>query len=254
MKQTAADPLTLDIRLVDTGQSLLAEDEERLLATLSPDERARHARFRKPEDQKRYLLCRSLLREVLAEALGCEPEEVGFTSNAWGKPGLAETLGSDIQFNLSHAPGLGVAVFTHGAEVGVDVEDTRRTVDQEGIAGRYFSDTEKKWLATLTPVQRHEAFFSLWTLKEAMGKAMGKGLAHTLDAARFRVEEGKITASLHDPQAGSAEHWRFLRFSSGEHHQLAVALRSASPLELVCQAWYPDREGGLARIDYIAGS
>ena len=65
-------------------------------------------------------------------------------------------------------------------EVGVDVEAIRATADVGGIAARFFSQAERRALASLPRGQRAEASFQCWTCKEAYGKGVGAGLSFPL--------------------------------------------------------------------------
>jgi hypothetical protein len=80
-------------------------------------------------------------------------------------------------------PGLAVSVSytrqvvavaaAYGGPVGVDLEEIRER-DVAGLAGRWFAPRELEWMGR----QGDElvAFLQLWTAKEAVGKALGRGL------------------------------------------------------------------------------
>jgi phosphopantetheine--protein transferase-like protein len=57
--------------------------------------------------------------------------------------------------------------------VGVDVE-SRREFEIDGMARRWFDPAEVNWL--YRQGDQLEAFLQLWTAKEAVGKALGRGL------------------------------------------------------------------------------
>ena len=44
--------------------------------------------------------------------------------------------------------------------------------------------------------ERDMLFFTLWTLKEAYIKAIGKGLSYPVNEAEFFIEDGKITSNI----------------------------------------------------------
>src|SRR5688572_13150682 len=60
-----------------------------LAAVLTPDERARAARFGRAEDRARAVVSRAMLRSVLAGCLGATAGEIHLVSGARGKPALA---------------------------------------------------------------------------------------------------------------------------------------------------------------------
>ena len=118
---------------------------------------------------------RRLKAEVLGRALGCAPAEVKFRYGAHGKPGLA---GSDLRFNISHSGALAVIALAR-VEVGVDVE-LPRPRRSDAIARRFYTPGEiERLFAHADPERRADAFFRLWTCKEAFLKATGEGLSRS---------------------------------------------------------------------------
>ena len=57
-------------------------------ATLSAEERQRAARFHFDADRDRYIVAHASLRDILARYLQCEPSELKFSTNEYGKPSL----------------------------------------------------------------------------------------------------------------------------------------------------------------------
>ena len=96
-----------------------------------------------------------------------------------GKPVLAEPADTGIHFSVSHTGNLFACVIA-GGEVGLDIQETRRT-NADRLARRYFTNEENRWLAQsgLT-TDDTSAFFRLWTRKEAYAKYTGRGLASVL--------------------------------------------------------------------------
>ena len=76
---------------------------------------------------------------------------------------------------------------THGADVGVDVEWIDRDVNRADIASRFFAPQEAAHLMALDEETRRGRFFELWTLKEALVKALGIGMAASLHQLAFTV-------------------------------------------------------------------
>jgi 4'-phosphopantetheinyl transferase len=159
------------------------EDREELL---SPDEHVRAQRLRFPRDRRRFVTARAVLRRVLARYLDTAPAELRFAYGAFGKPSLVHPpAGADLQFNLSHSGALAVYAVTRGRPVGIDVEQVRELDDLGLIAGRFFSAAEAGMLEELSPAERAEEFFRLWTQREALGKARGVDLDEALRSPTF---------------------------------------------------------------------
>jgi 4'-phosphopantetheinyl transferase len=145
-------------------------DAPGLVALLDAYERGRLDRFRRPADRARYLGAHALTRLALAGTVGTPAATLVFDrachcGEQHGKPVLPGGPG----FSLTHAGDLvGVAVHPDGA-VGLDVEQVRELTDLAAMADHVCSPQES---APDAP-----AFFTLWTRKEALLKAVGTGLA-----------------------------------------------------------------------------
>lgn len=86
-----------------------------------------------------------------------------------GKPYFKEL---PLQFSVSHTDNLWVCLMSEGADpVGVDIQKIKDT-RQQRVAERYFTDDEKICLMEAGS----EAFFEIWTRKEAYAKYTGRGL------------------------------------------------------------------------------
>lgn len=199
----------IDILLCEVqGEELLRESVQSA-GWLSVAEEERLARFTRPEAAHLFLSGRILLRRALSERLGCAPQEVRLAENAWGKPALDPAHRSDWQFNLSHSHGWLALALSRAGAIGVDIEYTARRNPLGKLAARYFSRREQAWLAEVDGPAARERFFDIWTLKEGYIKAMGQGLAVTLEGFSFLEKKGRLV-HVHDsgpaPQ-GSVQAW-----------------------------------------------
>ena len=145
---------------------------------LSEDELQRAARFVDAEARARFTLRRSFLRQVISRYAGVAPEALTFAYGEMGKPSLSG-ITTPIEFNQSDS-GLWTVVAVCDAPVGVDIEAVRPGVDRETVAGEVFTDRERVELAARPEAERLQAFFNGWTRKEAVIKALGTGLAYSL--------------------------------------------------------------------------
>jgi 4'-phosphopantetheinyl transferase len=145
------------------------------LPLLSDDEHQRAQRFRRPEDRSRYCIAHATLRSALAKRLGGDARQLRFTEGAAGKPRLA---GHDapVHFSVSYTTGM-IAIALSARSVGVDVEVARDDVDIDGIARRFLAADEQARLARERGEQWRVRFYALWTRKEALAKACGRGFA-----------------------------------------------------------------------------
>lgn len=112
-------------------------------------------------------------------------QQVGFTYGENGKPYLQTEQGErlPLMFNLSHS-GMYVAAVFGTEDVGVDVELVR--TGKQKIAQRFFAEDEKNYLEKCWT---DEAFTGIWTRKEAYIKAVGTGIAMSLDSFSTMEEQ-----------------------------------------------------------------
>jgi 4'-phosphopantetheinyl transferase len=176
------------------------------LDLLDAGERARAARFVRPEDADRYVRAHGALRRLLGEALGTDPAALGFSAEPSGKPRLDG--GGDLRFNLSHSGGFALIGLARGVELGVDVEVERPFAVAE-IAPLALAPDELEALAALPQARARTAFFDLWARKEALLKAEGSGLS--ADPSGFSL--GLETAAQVVVRAG--RRWRVQRLDTG---------------------------------------
>lgn len=213
-----------DVRLWFQDTAAFGPDATRAAAAvLSADEGSRAARFHFERDRRDYVAAHALVRRALARCDGRPPESLLFGAGEHGKPFLlaADGTASRWEFSLSHADGM-VACAVAERAVGVDVERLDRVPDVDALATSVCSSAELERLAALDPARRRERFIVLWTLKEALVKAMGVGLSFPTDQIGFEVRpDGAIAL-----EATTGPHeWAFALLCPGPSHRLAVAVR-----------------------------
>jgi 4'-phosphopantetheinyl transferase len=202
-------------------------------AWLSPGERERAARHRRPGDGGRYLATRVLVRGVLSGLVDQAPGALDFVETAHGRPSLLPPGLHGIDFNTSRSTSWVVLAVHRGAACGIDVEDLSRANDITAVARR-FAPSERDLLDRTPEADRRRTFFALWTLKEAFFKALGTGLTVPLRSAAFTLEPGQPARARLEP--GIAEDpasWSFLQLAPDPRHLVAVAVRRGGPPALV---------------------
>lgn len=186
-----------DVHVWYSSLDLPAPSLQRFEATLDAGERERAKRFCFERERARFVAGRGLLRSILGYYAGVEPSGLDFYYSSHGKPSLTERFGGHkIQFNLAHSSGRAIYAVALDREIGVDLERVVPIVEAGQIANRFFSDREKAALHSLAESEKGEAFFKIWTAKEAYLKACGKGLAYPLDKIDVSLEEEESRRSL----------------------------------------------------------
>ena len=138
---------------------------------LPAEAQARAARFTDPRARARAGASEWFKACWLPRELGLE--RVEWKTGAHGKPRRARAA-SEWGFNLSHAGDYVVAALAKGSAIGVDLESMARKTDMAALGERVFSESERE----LVRAGGRDAFFALWSQKEALLKAMGCGWAN----------------------------------------------------------------------------
>ena len=177
---------------------------------------------------ERYVVAHGRLRQLLAPLAGIAATAIEFTAGTDGKPALAGTAAaSGLHFNLSHSGTLGLVGWSWRREIGVDVEIWRGMRDEEALVRRYFSAHEIAAWEALPAGQRHEAFFNLWTRKEAYVKALGRGLGLPLHSFDVTHGNGAAARLLRvSALAADARPWSLAAPAAGAAASLAVVLQA----------------------------
>ena len=150
-------------------------------ARLPAEAQARAARFTDPAARARAGASEWLKTCWLPRELGLD--RVEWKTGMHGKPRPARAA-AGWGFNLSHAGDYVVAALAKGVAIGVDLESLARKTDMEALGERVFSESERElvragWL---------DAFFALWSQKEALLKALGCGWANGGVARRTQLQ------------------------------------------------------------------
>jgi len=133
------------------------------------DIKERIRRYRKEENKYQLLIGRLLLKEGMRE-LGFKDfdlQDLHYNEHncpLW-KP--------SINFNIAHSGNIVTCAFSKTTAVGLDVEKIRKInlTDFDYILNDLDQQNIKK------APNAYQAFFKIWTIKEAVTKAIGKGLA-----------------------------------------------------------------------------
>lgn len=173
-------------------------------AWLDAAERSRSDRFQHAPARGHFVLCRAALRALLCEHLCCGNEQLSFRTADGGKPfALVDGRPVRVAFNVSHSGQHGLIALAPTGRVGVDVEEYLQHRKLDELIEAVFGPNERAELAATSGDVRLRLFFRLWTLKEAVTKALGTGLS--LDVSEFEIpaaiRTGATEGVLRIPQA-----------------------------------------------------
>jgi len=168
---------------------------------------------------------RAPLLALLASYLGVTPDAVQLVAGEYGRPALDPRHGGALDFNWSHSGEQALVAVARGIVPGIDLELRRTRARALEIARRFFTMEEAAWLGTLDGDLRQAAFLELWTAREAVLKALGRGLAFGLDRLAFRSDAGRLALQRLDGDDPAA--WQLQRLDLGADAFAALAWRGA---------------------------
>lgn len=209
---------------------------------LNDAEKQQEPRFYFARDRRRYLVTRALVRTVLSRYIPIHPRDWTFSTNAYGRPDIANELPEDarLSFNISHTHSLIVLGVTRGRALGVDVENFHEREALLDIADRFFAPQEVEVLTAMPPHQQQYRFFEYWTFKESYIKARGMGLSLPLDKFSFHYrDDHAVEIAIHPDLADDATRWQFWQFRPTPKYLVAICAErvgAQSPTVVVRQA------------------
>lgn len=155
---------------------------------------------------------------ALADYLDCSPIEITLSKTPSERP---ICISHAVDFNISHSgEWLGMAISKD--TVGVDIEHIKPQRNIRAIAQRYFSPQEYDDLCLCDDFR--QAFYQLWTLKEATVKYTGEGIARGLNQHIFQYDHGCWHYTQQDKY--------FYQYQLGEY-AIAVVSTVESNIEVV---------------------
>jgi 4'-phosphopantetheinyl transferase len=210
-----------------------------LECVLSETEKTAASRFYFERHRLSYIFSHAALRSILSGYLDRSPGELQFGQNSFGKPHLKGMGLETLNFNMSHSGDVVVVGVTRGRVVGIDVEMIRPMKEFASIARLNFTPQECAFIENSPAGIQQQAFFKSWARKEAVIKAVGKGLSmplNTFDASILPGEQGRrLTLPADAPEI---ESWWLKDLSVPDGYVGAVVVeRAIAALEY--RTWDP---------------
>ncbi len=200
-----------------------------LAQLLSSDEQQQAQRFQFDRHRKMYIVSHGLLRVLLSRYTDSHPEEIDFSYGHKGKPFLKEkTRSQAIFFSLSHTTELVLYAFAKCRWLGVDVEYMRTAASVDGIAKRYFYPNENRMLSRFAVEQRKEAFYKLWTCKEAYLKATGEGLAGLEQVEILQTNDRHVSIKWHGLTDHAHGTWFLCQMEPQPYYSGALVIKGSN--------------------------
>lgn len=186
-----------------------------LLNFLSPQEVLRAQRYHQLRDSNRFIICRSFLKILIAKQKNIEVSQVYFEKSNSHKPYFP--LDKTLFFNVSHSGDFAIIAIGN-CELGIDIEKIDPQFNYSEIIPIVYGITEID--AIQSSEDSRSMFYKFWTRKEAIVKAIGKGIDE--DLIKIPVTDGfhNISSAL----VCNFKNVSVISFKVNENHIGALAL------------------------------
>lgn len=189
-------------------------DHEPPIALTEADQ-ARLAAMTLAQRRRQFVAGRQLLAEAGVSALVVDEQ---------GKP----HGGAGQPLSLSHSRQFVAAVVGSGEQrLGLDIEEPRPRRTLDALLARTLKVEASRWQQAEEDA-RTRLFYAGWTLREALAKADGRGLAWSLGAVAIRgdwQDSGALALTVSAPQPGAGAVWQL-----GDRCYLALVMLGDGPL------------------------
>lgn len=191
---------------------------------LDAHEVRRAQRFADPVQGSRWQAVHVALREILGASLGVAPEAVPFEHDADGRTTLRTERAS--RFSLSHTADLALIAVGEAEALGVDLEQTRPVPGLTDVLHDVFTLGERQSIVELPADEAQLAFLRGWTRKEAVVKALGRGI-ETMGKVEVTLDATPRLVTL-DVAGEPVEHWSLADLHLTAPFVGALAVRAPS--------------------------
>jgi phosphopantetheinyl transferase len=175
---------------VFVAASCRCADADARLLQLSVADRTRVAAMRSEKRRSEFVSGRLLLRQRLMHTYGTQADCWHMRIAENGRPYLEAELHAQLQteavalpppcISLSHSRGWVACAVGDVATLGVDIEAPRSRKNLSILAGEVFHPQELDEFSLLDDDAKITFFYAKWVMKEALGKALGCGVAYPM--------------------------------------------------------------------------
>jgi 4'-phosphopantetheinyl transferase len=236
MRTRGADRARLCVGEIHVWTARLVNDRRltaALLPLLNQEEQARAAQFSFRHDRMRFIQAHGRVRQILSDYAIAGAASLTFARGRNGKPSLVpQRNGPTLQFSVSHSNDCCMVAVRLDQPIGIDVERLRDLPRAIDIAQTYFAPAERRALNGLRGTAQRDAFFALWTYKEAAVKALGIGLAANLARLEFDLDApGRPRLAAWDGDQAVVQRWSVRRLAAAPGY--AAAFATAHPIGVI---------------------
>jgi 4'-phosphopantetheinyl transferase len=185
-----------------------------LIHFLNPEERSRSERYYKDKDRNQFIICRAILKFVLAAYTKLDAKSIQLDYHFNKKPYISTHPW--LYFNVSHSEDFAVIAISLN-KIGIDVEFISKDSTFTNLLPDIFNDNEV--LAIENAVNKKHTFYKSWTRKEAIVKALGTGIDDDFKNIPSLDGHHMIDSKL----IKNTENWQVCSFELNDYYLGAVA-------------------------------
>ena len=214
-----------------------------LFLILSIDEQQKANSFHFEKDKNNYIKSHAALRKILSKYYFINPIDICFSYTKYNKPYISDNQ-HNLHFNLSHSNDMAIVAIIKNHPLGVDVEYIKPVDDINDIVENFFSNQEKIKFLLLPGEKKLEAFYTIWTRKEAFVKAVGNGLSYPLDdfEVSFLENEPARILKVNDSEI-EAKRWSLNGFTFQHANNCYItAIATKSRVKNIIRFYYAHKQ------------
>lgn len=215
-----------DLHLWWLPLTLGKQESDAALTLLSDIQRDKYHRRMTPELKQAYLAGRYYLLTLLGLYTDCSADHVELSYSRLNKPYLShkeinlEFNFTDTQYQNDH---FGLFGFARAKAVGVDIESRHRKIELRKLIDRRFTQNERNYIIQADNAINKTRGLSVWTRKEAYGKATGQGInfqmneQNLIGLVKTPAEQQQASLKPYNFEDKDAQKWRCLTVNLGDN-------------------------------------
>jgi 4'-phosphopantetheinyl transferase len=161
------------------------------------------------------------MREV-ASYYKTEPPRV-FRSSL-GQPS-ARLSNQELSLSASHSRDRALLAVSQGRDLGVDLEYMRKDLNFNSIARDHFSLEELQFYSDAANNEQSLIFYHIWTQKEAVSKALGKGLQIDFRSIEVEPDPHRVAKLIRLQDQKPTSSWKLLSSNLNGDYYYSLAVR-----------------------------
>ena len=171
-----------------------------------------------------YIISHGVLRYILSYYINKLPQDIEFINNEYGKPFVKN---NNIQFNMSHAHDMVSYIVSLDYKVGIDIEFHDSTIDFHELADLVFTPKEHEFITKLDSQNtktKLKFLYNLWTIKESLIKASGRGLSYPINTIEAMALSPGAQVLLNCDYNKYKQEWYYFPLELNEGYSGAIAI------------------------------